>query len=38
MRPPCDQVPDQLVVLDPAMAAADESYVRILQRYRELLR
>ena len=26
------EVPDQLVVLDPNMAAVDENYVRILQR------
>ena len=32
------EVPEQLVVLDPTMAARDENYVRILQRYRELLR
>ena len=29
------EVPEQLVVLDPNMAAVDENYVRILQRYRE---
>lgn len=32
------EVPDQLVVLDPNMAAVDENYVRILQRYKELLK
>merc|ERR1719483_20324 len=32
------EVPEQLVVLDPNMAAVDENYVRILQRYKELLR
>ena len=26
------EVPEQLVVLDPNMAAVDENYVRILQR------
>ena len=32
------EVPEQLVVLDPNMAAVDENYVRILQRYKELLK
>jgi hypothetical protein len=32
------EVPEQLVVLDPTVAATDGNYVRILQRYRELLR
>ena len=32
------EVPEQLVVLDPGLSAVDENYVRILQRYRELLR
>ena len=32
------EVPEQLVVLDPNMASVDENYVRILQRYKELLK
>ena len=32
------EVPEQLVVLDPNLSAVDENYVRILQRYKELLR
>merc|ERR1719273_121741 len=32
------EVPEQLVVLDPSMQSKDENYVRILQRYQELLR
>ncbi len=28
------EVPEQLVVLDPGLAAVDENYVRILQRYK----
>ena len=28
------QVPDQLVVLDPNLAAVDDQYVRVLQRYK----
>ena len=32
------EVPEQLVVLDPGLSAVDENYVRILQRYKELLR
>ena len=31
-------VPEQLVVLDPNLSAVDHQYVRILQRYKELLR
>ena len=31
-------MPEQLVVLDPNMASVDENYVRILQRYKELLK
>ncbi len=30
------EVPEQLVVLDPGLAAVDENYVRILQRYKVL--
>ncbi len=29
-------MPEQLVVLDPGLAAVDENYVRILQRYKVL--
>merc|ERR1712130_12736 len=32
------EVPEQLVVLDPSMQSKEENYVRILQRYQELLR
>lgn len=32
------EVPDQLVVLDPNLSLVDHQYVRILQRYRELLK
>ena len=32
------EVPDQLVVLDPNLAAVDDQYVRVLQRYKDLLR
>lgn len=32
------EVPEQLVVLDPKLSVVDEQYVRILQRYKELLR
>ena len=32
------EVPEQLVVLDPKLSAVDEQYVRILQRYKELLK
>ena len=32
------RVPDQLVVLDPTLSLVDQQYVRILQRYKELLR
>ena len=32
------EVPEQLIVLDPNLAAVDEAYVRILQRYKSLLR
>ncbi len=32
------QVPEQLVVLDPSLSTVDQQYVRILQRYKELLR
>ena len=32
------EVPDQLVVLDPSLSVVDHQYVRILQRYKELLR
>jgi hypothetical protein len=31
------EVPEQLVVLDPGLAAVDENYVRILQRYKVLI-
>ena len=31
-------VPEQLIVLDPNLAAVDQAYVRILQRYKALLR
>jgi hypothetical protein len=30
--------PAQIVVLDPNLSTVDEQYVRILQRYKELLR
>ena len=30
-------MPEQLVVLDPGLAAVDENYVRILQRYKVLI-
>ena len=32
------QVPEQLVVIDPTLSTVDQQYVRILQRYKELLR
>jgi len=32
------EVPEQLVVLDPTLSSVDENYVRILTRYKELLR
>jgi len=32
------EVPEQLVVLDPNLSAGNEQYVRILERYKELLR
>ena len=32
------EVPEQLIVLDPNLAAVDQAYVRILQRYKALLR
>ena len=32
------EVPQQVIVLDPNLAMVDEQYVRILQRYKELLR
>lgn len=32
------QVPEQLVVLDPNLSQVDTQYVRLLQRYKELLR
>ena len=32
------QVPEQLVVLDPNLSTVDQQYVRILHRYKELLR
>jgi hypothetical protein len=32
------EVPDQLVVLDPNLAMVDDQYVRVLQKYKELLR
>ena len=32
------EVPQQVIVLDPNLALVDEAYVRILQRYKELLR
>ncbi len=32
------QVPEQLVVLDPKLSSVDQQYVRIVQRYKELLR
>ena len=32
------EVPEQLVVLDPGLSAVDENYVRIMERYKELLR
>eukprot|EP00094_Tigriopus_californicus_P009796 TCALIF_09445-PA protein Name:"Similar to Gtf3c1 General transcription factor 3C polypeptide 1 (Rattus norvegicus)" AED:0.03 eAED:0.04 QI:37/0.71/0.62/1/0.85/0.87/8/0/1945 len=32
------EVPEQLVVLDPNLSLVDHQYVRILQRYRELLK
>ncbi len=32
------EVPEQLVVLDPNLCMVDHQYVRILQRYKELLR
>ena len=32
------EVPEQLVVLDPNLSMVDKQYVRILQRYKELLR
>ena len=31
-------MPQQVIVLDPNLAMVDEQYVRILQRYKELLR
>ncbi len=32
------EVPDQLVVLDPNLAMVDNQYVRVLQKYKELMR
>ena len=34
----CTEVPEQLVVLDPTLSAVNENYIRILERYKELLR
>ena len=34
----CTEVPEQMVVLDPNLTLMDQTYVRILQRYKELLK